>query len=119
MSDYSETELLELAKDILAKPGAMSKQDVLELDEIGRQINERRTMDTKHCAGCEDDFYNGHNPYGVKECWMLKDAKVITRFGISVDSPMGDRKNFCEEQLPQCYRRKRFVFVKEIPNYAI
>lgn len=34
----------------------------------------------KHCAGCRDDFYNGNNPMGVKECWMLKTAKIVTRY---------------------------------------
>ena len=44
MSDYSETELLELARDILAKPGDMSEQDVRELDQIG---NELKRLETK------------------------------------------------------------------------
>ena len=29
------------------------------------------------CRGCRDDFYNGGNPYGTKECWHFKDAKVV------------------------------------------
>jgi hypothetical protein len=41
VTNYSETELLTLAKDILAKPGAMTEQDVRELDEIGREFRER------------------------------------------------------------------------------
>lgn len=39
-------------------------------------------MDKKHCSGCIDNFYNGNNPYGVKECWSLKDAKLVTRIAI-------------------------------------
>lgn len=35
------------------------------------------------CAGCEDDFYNGHNPYGVKECWAFKTAVVCNKVGYS------------------------------------
>ena len=35
------------------------------------------------CAQCQDDFYNGHNPMGVKECWMFKSAKVVNKVGYS------------------------------------
>ena len=34
----------------------------------------------EHCAGCDQNFYNGNNPHGVKECWSLRTAKVVTRF---------------------------------------
>lgn len=34
------------------------------------------------CAGCRDDFYNGHNPMGVKECWGLKTAKSVERVSV-------------------------------------
>jgi hypothetical protein len=44
VTNYSETELLTLAKDILAKPGAMSEQDVRELDEIGREFARRTKL---------------------------------------------------------------------------
>lgn len=37
-------------------------------------------MDKKYCGGCVDDFHNGHNPYGVKECWSLKTAKLVTKW---------------------------------------
>lgn len=35
------------------------------------------------CQGCRDDFYNGHNPYGVKECWGFKSARVVDKVGHS------------------------------------
>lgn len=75
-------------------------------------------MDIQHCAGCEDDFYNDHNPYGVKRCWMLDEAFVKTRFEISINAPMGARRNYTERQLPKCYHRNGFVFLNEIPSYA-
>jgi len=31
----------------------------------------------KYCVGCRNNFYNGNNQYGIKECWLLKDAKVV------------------------------------------
>ncbi len=35
------------------------------------------------CTGCRDDFYNDHNPHGVKECWMFKQATVCNKVGYS------------------------------------
>lgn len=35
------------------------------------------------CHGCRDDFYNDHNPYGVKECWGFKNARVVDKVGHS------------------------------------
>lgn len=63
------------------------------------------------CSGCEDDFYNGHNPYGVKECWGRKTGKVSGFVMIHIDQPPPYR-NVTTEQLPDCYKRKRFVKVK-------
>ena len=33
----------------------------------------------EYCAQCRDNFYNGHNSLGVKECWSLKSAKVVKK----------------------------------------
>ncbi len=34
------------------------------------------------CSGCHNDFYNGHNEIGVKECWSFKGAKVVQRMRV-------------------------------------
>ena len=68
-------------------------------------------MNVKHCSGCEDDFYNGKNPYGVKECWHLKSAKLIPRILIHIDQPPPYLNNKVT-QLPNCYRMARHVAVK-------
>ena len=39
--------------------------------------------DVKLCAGCRDNFYNGNNPLGVKRCWSLDTAKVVTRYRLA------------------------------------
>lgn len=31
------------------------------------------------CVGCHSNFYNGHNPYDIKECWSLSTAKVVSK----------------------------------------
>ena len=67
-------------------------------------------MDKKHCSGCYNDFYNDHNPLGVKECWSLKDAVLIMRKEVSIDQvPPWTQK---ARLLPNCYSRQRFVYVK-------
>lgn len=44
----------------------------------------KRLKPTKsQCVGCRDDFYNDHNPYGVKECWGFKSARVVNKVGYS------------------------------------
>lgn len=68
-------------------------------------------LDVKHCAGCQDDFYNGHNPYGIKECWMLKTAKLEPRVLIHIDQ-MPPYKNLKPKPMPTCYKAQRFVTVK-------
>jgi len=75
-------------------------------------------MDKKECTGCTENFYNGNNPLGVNECWHLKDAKVIQRFAISVNAPMGTRANYRPEKRPRCYRARGIVYLKAIPEYA-
>ncbi len=39
-------------------------------------------MKKKDCVGCRNDFYNGNNGLGVKECWSFKDAKIVWRISI-------------------------------------
>ena len=73
------------------------------------------TMNAKHC---DDDFYNGRNPYGIKACWLLSGAKLITRYQIGTWDPMGDKKNFHKVTKPQCYTKKGSVFVSRIPSPA-
>ena len=75
-------------------------------------------MNKSDCVGCTENFYNGNNPLGVKECWHFKDAKVIQRVAISVNAPMGARANSWPEKRPQCYRARGIVHLKAIPDYA-
>ena len=67
-------------------------------------------MDIKHCEGCEDDFYNGHNSYDIKECWHRADATLKPFKLIPVDLPP-PYNHIKQEKLPTCYRKKRHVKV--------
>lgn len=67
-------------------------------------------MDKKYCSGCRDDFYNGKNPYGVKECWMLKGAKRIMRKEVHKNQrPPWNQK---ATKLPNCYNADDYVYVQ-------
>lgn len=66
-------------------------------------------MTKKDCSGCEDDFYNGNNQYGIGECWAFKKAKLILRKQVSIhQSPPWDQKPV---KRPSCYKKKGYVFV--------
>ena len=72
-------------------------------------------MDKKHCSGCNDNFYNGNNPHGIKECWMLKSAKVIWRKKV----PMNQRPPWSQAaiQVPKCYKQSGYIFVPPSVNW--
>jgi hypothetical protein len=71
------------------------------------------------CAGCHDDFYNDHNPLGVKECWSLKSAKIVTRWRTGTWTMPATPGAFAEVRVPNCYRQKGYVFQHELPDFAI
>ena len=70
---------------------------------------------TKDCQGCEDNFYNGNNPYGIAECWSVKTARIVSGKMLSVDQPWPDKwlQTAPKESHPNCYRMKRYIFVKD------
>jgi len=68
-----------------------------------------KKMDVKHCVGCEQNFYNGNNPHGVKECWMLESAKLVSKKQVSVnDVPPWNHK---PTLVPSCYSKLGYVFI--------
>lgn len=82
IKDYEKTlreEAAQLNKQYL-KPGkitgTLGKDAYLKAtkQEGGRMTKQQKL---KRCVGCRDNFYNGNNPLGVKECWMLKTAEPI------------------------------------------
>ena len=65
------------------------------------------------CLGCENNFYNGNNPYGVEKCWSLKDAKKIWRYGISTNAPMCHKNNYVKVKKLSCYHQKGYCLCSE------
>jgi len=65
-------------------------------------------MDKRNCSGCEQNFYNGNNPYGVRECWSFKNAKIVFKKKIHIDQrPPWKQKAI---RVPNCYQQKGYVF---------
>lgn len=55
----------------------MSEQPTTSRAPAASLRNKRR-----YCAGCDNDFYNGHNELGVRQCWHLASARVVWRWRI-------------------------------------
>ena len=74
--------------------------------------------DRKYCSGCDDDFYNGSNPLGIKECWSLEDAKVVTRCKIGWWIPCDRKENFSRVITLSCHKESgRFAFFEALPEH--
>lgn len=63
----------------------------------------------KYCTGCHNDFYNGKNNMGIKECWCLKDAKLVKKRKVS----MSQRPPWNQEPINvlSCCRYDGYVLV--------
>ena len=76
--------------------------------------------DTKYCVGCTDDFYNGKNPMGVKECWLLKNAKVVTRYKIGWWTPPTSREAFEKVTTHHCHHAPgKYALEEELPPHLV
>lgn len=63
------------------------------------------------CIGCTENFYNGNNPYGVKECWCYKSATVCKRKFIPLD--MSPPWKVPAQTTLSCHKKKGYVSVGE------
>lgn len=69
----------------------------------------------KHCSGCREDFYNGSNPYGIKECWNLKSARLVWKKQIHINQvPPWKQKPI---KVLNCYGCHNYVFVDKNAEY--
>lgn len=67
-----------------------------------------KTEKKKYCTGCEQNFYNGNNPYGIKECWNLESAKLVLKKKIHINQvPPWKQKPI---KVLSCYQQKHYVF---------
>jgi len=65
----------------------------------------------EYCQMCHNNFYNGNNPYGVKECYSFKDAKVVWKKQVHINQmPPWKQKAI---RVLNCYRRSGYVYVEK------
>lgn len=65
-----------------------------------------------NCSNCDNNFYNGNNPLGIKECWSKSSAKIVDRIPIGInESP--PYKNREPVKVLDCYHTQGTVYVKE------
>lgn len=70
------------------------------------------------CAGCRDDFYNDKNPLGVKKCWGLKTAKMVTAFRIGTWTQPTQPGAFTEVRKLNCWHRGGVHFYDKLPDFV-
>ena len=67
------------------------------------------------CVGCSENFYNGNNPLGVKECWNLKSAKVVLKKAVPIwQAPPWNQP---AEKVLSCLHRDGYVMVEPKAQY--
>ncbi len=75
-------------------------------------------MDTKHCSGCRDDFYNRRGA-AAGPCWMAKDAKIVTRYRIYYLTAPTEKGAFTKVRVPNCYHQvNSHVFYEKLPDFV-
>lgn len=72
------------------------------------------------CVGCRNDFYNGKNKIGVKRCWSLKDAKVVTRYKLGWWTRPDEPGAFQEVTTLTCHHAPgQYAHYEQLPPYAV
>jgi len=69
-----------------------------------------RKVKLSDCHGCRNNFYNGNNELGVKNCWSMKSATLEKKVQIHIDQ-IPPYRNVKSETRPSCYHVARYVFV--------
>lgn len=75
-------------------------------------------VEAKDCSGCRDDFYNDHNPMGVKKCWLRDKATMVRRFRAHRDAMPASRGAFTEVCVPDCMNGNGLYYSRELPSFV-
>ena len=106
----------------------MNEQEYLD-DESAKAIADNEAMieaehqremtaDKKYCASCYENFYNGNNALGVKECWNFKTAKVVEAFVIGWWIPQDKKENFTKVTTHDCHNEPgQRAFYLQLPEH--
>lgn len=73
---------------------------------------------TDACRGCEDDFYNDRNPLGVKRCWHVDTAQIVTKYRIGTWTTPTTPGAFTRVRVPGCYRKKGQHYCEKLPDFV-
>jgi hypothetical protein len=91
---------------------ARSVKGEWEIQESGViPLSDRR----KYCVGCYENFYNGNNTVGVKECWNLKSAKLVMKKKVGIDDV--PPWNHTPIKCLSCYHETGYVMVDSKATY--
>ncbi len=63
------------------------------------------------CTGCNENFYNGNNDLGVKECWNLEKAHIVHKKKIGIND-VPPWKTQPVVRMLSCRREKGYIFVE-------
>ena len=76
--------------------------------------------DTGPCKGCRDDFYNGRQNISGNECWLLKKAKLVTRWKVGWWTDPCSSGAFLEVKTYDCHREPgQYGFYEKLPPHAV
>ena len=82
----------------------------------GADMNMKR--DKKYCSGCDDNFCNGNNSMGIRECWGFKTAKVVSKYMIGWWIPQNRKENFTKVTTHSCHSETgRFAYYDKLPSH--
>ncbi len=72
------------------------------------------------CIGCRQDYYNGKNDRGIKECWSLKRAKVVKRWRIGWWTPPDSIDAFTRVMTLDCHHAPgQYQDSAELPSHLL
>ena len=96
----------ELADELLKYYGVKAKKPSTKLTKEQKLVL---------CRGCRDNFYNGFNDIGVKECWHLKSAKLVKKKKV----PLDQRPPWKQEAIEvlSCRNEAGCIFVEKNQEY--
>jgi len=74
--------------------------------------------DKQMCIGCHSGYYNSKNDKGIKECWLYKSAKVVTRYCLGWWVRPEKVENFTRVVTLNCYSKPgQYAYSEELPKH--
>ena len=75
---------------------------------------------TDFCIGCRNNFYNGNNNLGVKQCWSLKSARKVKRWRLGWWTTPDTPGALVQVLTYNCHHQTgRYAFSEKLPSCAV